>query len=113
MKAYEIQEERWSFKFAPQLVGRVQQAYAAMQPDEAKDYAKLKDAILWRYNINDDNYRHRFRSITPKAGETNRELCARLRDLAAKWMKSFKTVEELQDQVVLEQLIPILNVQQL
>ena len=27
MKAYEIQKECWSFKLAPQLIGKAQQAY--------------------------------------------------------------------------------------
>ena len=43
MKAYDIKADRWSFKLAPQLVGKAQQAYAAMPPDDTKDYAKLKE----------------------------------------------------------------------
>ena len=46
MKAYNIKEERWSFKLAPQLIGKAQQAYAVMPPEEAKVYANLKDVIL-------------------------------------------------------------------
>ena len=105
MKAYEIQKERWSFKLAPQLIGKAQQAYAAMPPDDARDYDKLKDAILRRYDINEESYRQQFRTITKKAGETTRELGARLRDLADKWMNECKTIEELKDLVVLEQLV--------
>ena len=105
MKAYDIKEERWSFKLAPQLIGKAQQAYAAMPPDEAKVYANLKDAILRRYDINEESYRQRFRSAVPKPGETNRELRARLGDLAEKWMQKCKTMEEVRDLVVLEQLV--------
>ena len=76
MKAYDIKEDCWSFKLAPQLVGKAQQAYAAMPPDDAKDYVKLKDAILRRYDINEENYRQRFRSAASKPRETNRELRA-------------------------------------
>ena len=56
MKAYEIQKERWSFKLAPQLIGKAQQAYAALPPDDSRDYDKLKDAILRRYDINEESY---------------------------------------------------------
>ena len=105
MKAYDIKEERWSFKLAPQLIGKAQQAYAAMPPDEAKVYANLKDAILRRYDINEESYRQRFRSAVPKPGEINRELRARLGDLAEKWMQKCKTMEEVRDLVVLEQLV--------
>ena len=55
MKVYDIQEERWSFKLAPQLVGKAQQAYAAMQPDKARDYGELKAAILRRYDITEES----------------------------------------------------------
>ena len=105
MKAYDVREERWAFKLAPQLVGKAQQAYAAMNPDEAKDYAKLKKAILRRYDINEESYRQRFRSAVRKQGKTNRELAARLDDLADKWTQGCETKEELKDLVVLEQLV--------
>ena len=59
-----------------------------MPPDDLKAYAKLKDAILRRYDINEEGYRQRFRSAASKPGETNREFRARLSDLAKKWMRS-------------------------
>lgn len=42
MQAYEVPQERWAFKLAPQLVGKAQQAYAAINADDAKDYAILR-----------------------------------------------------------------------
>ena len=57
MQAYEVPQERWAFKLAPQLVGKAQQAYAALNPDDAKDYATLKKAILLQYDINEESYR--------------------------------------------------------
>ncbi len=47
-------------------------------------------------------YRQRFRAVKPKPGESSRELVARLDDLAAKWLKSCKTPEEV---IVLEQFL--------
>ena len=44
MQAYGVPQEQWAFKLAPQLVGKAQQAYAALNPDDAKDYATLKKA---------------------------------------------------------------------
>ena len=108
MTVYEIPEERWVFKLAPQLVGKAQQAYAALGEEEARDYTKLKTAILRRYDINEETYRQRFRSTRKISGETNRELVARLYDLASRWMLGRKTVEELKDLVILEQLLAIL-----
>ena len=108
MTAYEIPEERWAFKLAPQLVGRAQQAYAALGAQEAGEYAKLKEAILRRYDINEETYRQRFRSVARKQGETNREVVARLTDLAARWTQGCQSIEEQKDLVVLEQLLNIL-----
>jgi len=108
MQAYEVPQERWAFKLAPQLVSKAQQAYAALSPDDAKDYAKLKKAILHRYDINEESYRQRFRAATRKEGETNRELSARLQDLADKWTQGCRSREELKDLIVLEQLVSTL-----
>ena len=32
MQAYEVPQERWAFKLAPQLVSKAQQTYAALSP---------------------------------------------------------------------------------
>ena len=63
MEAYEVNRARWSFKLAPQLTGKAQQAYAALPPDDAKDYSTVKAAILRRYNINEETYWQRFRTL--------------------------------------------------
>ena len=99
MQAYEIWRERWVYKLAPQLSGRAQRAYAAMNPEEAQDYDRLKEAVLRRYDINEESYRQRFRSATRKQGETNRELAVRLQDLTDKWMQGCNNMEEIKDRV--------------
>ena len=108
MQVYEVPQERWAFKLAPQLVGKAQQAYAAPSPDDVKDYAILKKAILLRYDIIEESYRQRFRAASRKEGETNRELSARLQDVADKWTQGCNTKEELKDLIVLEQLVSTL-----
>ena len=102
MVAYEVPKERWTFKLAPQLVGKAQQAYAAMNPDEAQDYDQLKEAILLRYNINEESYRQKFWSTIKVQGEGNRELASRLRDLTDKWMQGCNSVEDVKDRIVME-----------
>ena len=52
MRAYEVKQECWAYKLAPQLSGITQQAYAAMSAVDAGNYEKMKLAILHHYNIN-------------------------------------------------------------
>lgn len=46
MQLGRISEELWTLKLAPQLIGKAQQAYAAMSNSEATDYKKVKEAPL-------------------------------------------------------------------
>ena len=108
MTAYEVDKARWAFKLAPQLTGRAQQAYAALDPSDAECYATVKAAILRRYNINDETYRQRFRSYKYKVGQTPTEITSRLTDLAGRWLKDCSTMEEVKDAVVKEQLLAVL-----
>ena len=91
MMAYEIPRGRWSCKLAPQLSGRAQQAYTAMNAEESTDYDKLKEALSRRYDINQESYR------------------LRLHDLVDKWLKECSTIAVIKDQIVLEQLIETLS----
>ena len=48
MEVNEVTKERWPFQLAPQLTGKAQQAYAALTPEDAKDYDAVKNAIFRR-----------------------------------------------------------------
>ena len=105
MVAFEVKREKWAYKLASNLSGKAQKAYAALSPAEAGDYDKLKEAILRRYDITEESYRQRFRAGKRGREESNRELVARLNDLANKWMKEKGSREQVVDQIVLEQFL--------
>ena len=107
MKAYEVDNACWAFKLAPQLTGRAQQAYAALDPSDAECYDTVK-AALRRYIISDETYRQRFRSLNYRPGKSPMEVATRLNDLAGSWLKNSSTVEEVRDAVVKEQLLTTL-----
>ena len=44
----DLEQQHWVFKLALYLTGKAQQAYAALNRDDASDYTKLKEAILHR-----------------------------------------------------------------
>ena len=105
MKVYEIEDNKWAFRLAPLLTGRAQQAYAALNADDAQNYNRVKEAILRRYDISEETYRQRFRSTTRKEGEAYSELAIRLQDLFVKWTTECKTVAEVREKMVVEQLL--------
>eukprot|EP00731_Ephydatia_muelleri_P002368 Em0001g2368a len=74
MAAHKVEKSRWSQYLAPQLSGRAQLAFAALTASSAGDYDAIKTAMLARYDINEESYRRRFRSMTRKAGSTEQSL---------------------------------------
>ena len=92
MQVHAMEEDSWTFRLAPQLSGKAQQAYAAMSGKDATDHKKVKTAILKRYNINEEMYRRRIRTARKREGETYGEIAIRLNDLVKKWMTGCESV---------------------
>lgn len=65
MHGYGVGKNRWSYRLAPNLTGKAQQAFAALPEASAGDYDQLKAAILKRYDVNQETYRLRFRERNP------------------------------------------------
>ena len=51
-RAYKWSEDMWVLKLIPLLTGRCMAAYANMDPEMARDYEEVKQAILHRFDIN-------------------------------------------------------------
>ena len=81
-----------------------------MGAEDALDYWALKEAILKRYDISEDTYKHRFRRTEKKEEESVSELVVRLNDVFRKWTRECDTVEQLADLMVMEQLLNTLPV---
>ena len=60
MEAHEIARAKWPVLLGLQLTGKAQQAYAALNSEDLKDFTKVKEAIIKRYDINDEIYCQRF-----------------------------------------------------
>ena len=105
MRVYEVPEDRWVFKLAPQLTGKAQQAYAALGADEAVEYRRVREAVLRRYDVSEESYRRRFRTTRKERNETFRELAVRLGDLAKKWLAGCDSMDEVVDKLVVEQIL--------
>ena len=76
--------------------------------ERAKEYHLVKEAILKRYDINEEIYRQRFRGAKKKAEETYSGFGVRLNDMFNKWTgaeKEERTKEEICEMMVMEQLM--------
>ena len=69
MEAFKVKRELWAFKLDPQLMGKVQQAFATMDRTKTTDYNEVKVAILRCYDISEETYRQWFRSVRRTGGE--------------------------------------------
>jgi len=67
--------------FPPPLTGKARLAYAAMADEQARQYNLVKVAILQHYDINEETYWRRFRSVKPLENEIPLELVIKVRDL--------------------------------
>ena len=108
VEAHNVDSSQWAALLAPQLTGKALQAYAAMSNDEAKDYQQVKEAIFRQYDINEETYRRRLRSVVWKTNESPMEMLTRIIDLTGKWLKSSDTREKVLDTIIQEQFIDVL-----
>jgi len=97
-----------NYLLAPQLTGKAQQAYAAMDAATSGEYDAVKKAILRRYDVSEESYRQRFRTVERKEDETYQELATRLLDLVRKWMADHKSVAEVLEVLAIEQFLATL-----
>ena len=96
-------KEVWATQVAGILSGKAMAAYAALTPDDATDYDKAKEAILRRYEINEETYRQRFRQDRKKGEESYREYADRLNDHFKRWVASQSIA--LEELVTIEQFL--------
>lgn len=93
----------WATQVAGLLTGKAMAAYAALTPEDAVIYEKVKEAILRRYEINEETYRQRFRQDRKKGEESYREYADRLGDHFVRWTASQSI--PLKELIMLEQFL--------
>lgn len=96
---------QWSYMLAPQLTGKAQKTFAAIEDDQISNYEGLKAAILKRYDMNKKAYRQQLCSVTKRNDKTHQELATRVLELTHKWLQECKTVGEVLEAAATEQLL--------
>ena len=64
------QKKEWATDLSALLTGRALGVYARMAPGDAGDYEKVKEAILKRYQLTEEDFRTRFHESPPEVGES-------------------------------------------
>lgn len=93
----------WATQLAGLLTGKALAAFANLKLEDATSYEAVKEAILRRYDINEETHRLRFRQDRKKGEESHREWSDRLRDHLGRWTKARKI--PLEELVTIEQFL--------
>ena len=98
-------QEKWALLVQRALVGKAQQAYSSLKGASARDYGKLKEAVLAAYGSVPDEHRKKFRVYRRGDGESHMEVCRQQGIRMNRWLASIKavSVEEVKEAFHLEQ----------
>ncbi|KYO47466.1 hypothetical protein Y1Q_0019603 [Alligator mississippiensis] len=99
-----LDKRYWASQLGALVVGKAQATYRALLREDALDYESIKEAILYRLEINPEHYRRQFRAKKGHKIRQPRVLLQQLRVLLDKWVSPVGHDQEaLADQIVLEQ----------
>ncbi|GFO00628.1 reverse transcriptase [Plakobranchus ocellatus] len=100
--------EKWSSSLCALLTVDALDCYGRLSAEQAKDYDKVKEALMKRYDLTEDGYGHKFRTCKQAEGESpdifivrNETYLDRLIELS----KTDKSYERLKDSIVREQFM--------
>ncbi|GFN90364.1 hypothetical protein PoB_001687000 [Plakobranchus ocellatus] len=100
--------EKWSSSLCALLTGRALDCYGRLSAEQAKDYDKVKEALMKRYDMTEDGYRRKFRTCKPAEGESPDMFIVRIVTYLERWTelsKTDKSYEKLKDLIVREQFM--------
>ena len=63
------EDERWAGALSALLSGKALVVYSRLSEEAAVDYRQLKEALLKRYDLTEDGYRHKIRKSRPEPAE--------------------------------------------
>ena len=82
--------------------------YSRLSEDAAKEYDRVKIALMKRYDLTEDGYRRKFRASKPEVDESPEQFIVRLDRYLLRWLElsnTARTFDGLKDLIVKEQFI--------
>lgn len=99
----------WATHLSTLLTGKALETYSRLDEQDATNYDKLKEALLKRYNLNEEGFAARFRSSRPEQGESMNQFKTRIMGYLEKWLelagKDKNEAADVVDLFVKEQII--------
>ena len=98
----------WASKLSALLSGRALEVYSRLSEEAARDYDKVKIALMKRYDLTEDGYRRKFRASKPEVDESPDQFIVRLDRYLLRWLElsdTDRTFDGLKDLIEKEQFI--------
>jgi len=79
-------KDKWAVYLSALLKGKALDVYSRLPVKDAQDYDVLKDALLKRFNLTEEGFKQKFRSVRPESGEAPTQFIARLENYLMRWI---------------------------
>ena len=104
----------WASNLSALLSGKALGVYSRMASEDAKDFEKLKKALLARYDLNAEGFRKKMRTASAEEMESPEQYYDRLCNYMDKWMElsdTKKDYKSLFNLMVMEQFIEMCSLE--
>jgi hypothetical protein len=100
--------DEWATDLSTLMTGKALETYYRLPREDSKDYDKVKEALLKRYQLTEEGFRNKFYKAKAEVGETAVQFMARLENYFFRWIELThieKTYEGLRNLVLHEQFL--------
>jgi len=79
-------KDKWTVYLSALLKGKALDVYSRLPDEDAQDYDILKDALLKRFNLTEEGFKQKFRSVRLESGEAPTQYIARSENYLMRWI---------------------------